>query len=77
MYIPDPIGEARCEDWWFSKVRGGEFECSCGTMCDLGRAVDLWVRRQVDGSVYAIPACPLCASQYLRDHYPNAKEDLP
>ena len=64
-YIPDIAerGERRAEGWAALNVRGDEFTCGCGTVCDLERGETL------SPDPYAIPVCPLCFDRAMLEQY--------
>lgn len=67
-YIPDPIerGEDRCEAWAFENVRGNVATCSCGDTFNLDEGETL------SPDPYAIPVCPKCFEQAVREKWGNS-----
>ena len=59
--IPDPIerGEDRCERWAAENVKGNQFTCCCGSVCDLDDG------ETVSADPYAIPVCPECFGKWF------------
>ena len=63
--LPDPIelGEKRAESWYFDNVRGNEFTCCCGSVCDMERG------ETMSPDPYAQLVCPLCFRSAMRDKH--------